>query len=187
MREEPESDPVSTGVDPGLDEAAPAAADAAATQDPVAAATLAAPSAAASEGLFDVKEVIRYLVVGGGGTAIGWLIYELIYFLNPLTSARATSSWLIGYLWGVIQQHWMHRRWTFTDDGPYLSSLGRAYIAYSGGLVASVATNAIITLGLEWHHRIGWVGAVGASVLVNYFALRHYAFGGTSDPADEPR
>ena len=35
----------------------------------------------------------RYLLAGAIGFAISLVLYELVYFLNPLDALRAPSSW----------------------------------------------------------------------------------------------
>ena len=124
-----------------------------------------------------LPEKVRFIIVGGFGVLIGWLIYNTIYLLNPIDDYRATSSWLIGYLIGISQQHGMH--WAFTFQGNrrhYGSSLRRAYIAYSGALVLSTVINYIMVEIQGFHYQLAWVVSVGASVVMNYTLLRKFSF-----------
>ncbi len=119
----------------------------------------------------------KYLSVGVIGNAIGWIIYNLIYILNPYDWNKATTTWLVSYLIGVAQQHEMHRRWTFFDsEEKYISSLGKSYLAYSLGLVISTLVNFSLVNSLDVHIQISWFLSVVSSVVVNYIFLKRLAF-----------
>jgi len=125
----------------------------------------------------DLPEQARYIIVGGSGVAIGWLMYNIIYILNPAESYRATSSWLTSYLFAVVLQHSLHYRLTFKNSTtPYLRSLTGAFTAYSGGLVVTTILNAGLTEGLQFHHQFAWLISVGSSVVLNYILLKRFAF-----------
>ena len=124
-----------------------------------------------------LPEFQRFVIAGLIGLGFGWVIYQFLYLLNPLDELRATSTWIIAYLIGILGQHALHRWLTFHDsDATYWMSLRRAYLTYSGGLLLSTGVNWI---SVEWgglHHQLSWATAMAASLLSNYFLLKFYAF-----------
>jgi len=125
----------------------------------------------------DFSRVKRYLFFGTVGNIIGWIIYNVIFFSNPFAWNKATTSWLLSYLIGVAQQHEMHRRWTFSESKQkYLDSLKNSYLAYSLGLIVSTIANYYFVYDLEIGLQVSWLLSVIASVVVNYFALKRFAF-----------
>ncbi len=130
-------------------------------------------------------DFVRYVVVGGSGLLLGWFVYNMIYVLIPFDTYRATFAWVIGYLIGVWQQHGMH--WLFTFERgvhSYPQSLGRAYLAYSSGLIITPPANFIMVEILHLHHQLVWFILVGSMTLINFVLLRRYAF---TQPAERER
>jgi putative flippase GtrA len=80
---------------------------------------------------FKIPEKIRMILIAVIGGIIGWITYECIYWLNPLHSCRASSSWLLEFMIGTARQHAMHRWFTFRHTGSYWGSLLKAYLYYS--------------------------------------------------------
>jgi putative flippase GtrA len=118
----------------------------------------------------------RFAVVGLGGIAIGFVVYNLIYWANPF-EPRATISWAFASVVGVWRQHGLHRLLTFQDRrAHYATSLGLAYVAYSIGIVGSTALNWWLTQFLNFHHLLAWLLCVASAVVVNYFLLERVAF-----------
>ena len=127
--------------------------------------------------LNSLPEKVRYVIIGGfSSLIIGWFVYNIIYYLNPLPH-RATSSWFIAYLFAVWQQHGMH--WKFTFDNrrlPYLESLRNAYGAYSVGLILSTAVNYFLTESAEINIQIAWLISSISGVAFNFVLLRKMSF-----------
>lgn len=118
----------------------------------------------------------KFIIVGVGGVAIGFVVYNIIYYLNPI-EPRATTSWLLASLIGVWRQHALHRWLTFHDrKGSYAASLGMSYVAYSTSIVASTILNWILTDAFGMNHLIAWAIALGSSVAMNYTMLERFAF-----------
>ena len=68
------------------------------------------------ERFFTLPRPIRFAVVGSGGLAIGFVVYNVIYWLNPF-EPRATIAWIVASLLGVMRQHWLHKQLTFNYAG----------------------------------------------------------------------
>jgi len=118
----------------------------------------------------------RFAIVGFGGVAIGFVVYNAIYWLNPL-EPRATTSWAIASVLGVWRQHALHRLLTFHDRNVgYMSSLGLAYVAYSLGIVGSTVLNWWLTEVVNLHHLLAWGICLASATGVNYFLLERLAF-----------
>jgi len=123
----------------------------------------------------NLPEIVRMIIIAVVGAGIGFISYELIYYVNPLET-RASSSWAFAFIIGVFRQHALHRHFTFSDEKPYWKSLIRAYIMYSGAL--------FITSGLNWYltevqminHRLAWVTCLILSALISLVFLKKYVF-----------
>jgi len=128
-----------------------------------------------SEGRKD-NSLFRYIVTGSFGIIISWFFYSLIYQINPLQNYRATSSWFIGYNLAVVQQHYLHMKFTFHGTKNYFKSLLGAYKAYSLGLILSTIINLILIQIYQLDHQLAWLISSGCSFFVNYILLRKMAF-----------
>ena len=120
-------------------------------------------------------ENVRLMATATLGAAIGYATYEIIYLVNPLPY-RATTSWLLGFLVGVLRQHALHRWLTFTTKPPYWRSLGRAYIMYSGAAGTTTFLNWMLTEVLRIHHRVAWLACIAATALISLVFLKRYVF-----------
>ena len=78
---------------------------------------------------------IRFIIVGGAGTSIAWLVYNLLYLTLPF-EPKAIIAWIICYIYSVAKNHTLHRNFTFFTDNKY-SRIIQAYLAYSLGLFVS--------------------------------------------------
>jgi putative flippase GtrA len=127
--------------------------------------------------LHSLPEFHRFIIAGTVGLGLGWVVYQLLYLLNPLQELRATSTWMIAYLMGIFGQHALHRWLTFHDSQvAYWQSLRRAYLTYAGGLILTTAVNWVCVELVGLHHQVGWAIAMGSSLLFNYLALKFYVF-----------
>ena len=125
-----------------------------------------------------IPEKLRFIIVGGGGLAIGWVIYTLIYILLSGIDNRATIAWILGYFVAVIRQHGLHYWLTFTNSAdPYLRSLLSAFAAYSVGGVLTTLLNYFLNETMGLHYQLAWAISVGSSVGINYVLLSRFAFG----------
>ena len=125
-----------------------------------------------------LPEKVRLVLTAILGATIGWITYEVLYWLNPLTTYRATTSWGLSFLVGVAMQHGLHRWLTFTHQSPYLRSLGRAYLFYSGSALLGALTNYYLTVILGVHHRLAWLVCLGFTALSGVFFLKRFVFVG---------
>ncbi len=125
-----------------------------------------------------LPEKVRLVLTATLGATIGWVTYEVLYWLNPLTRYRATTSWGLSFLVGVARQHGLHRWLTFTHKSPYWRSLGRAYLYYSVSALLGALTNYYLTVILGVHHRLAWLVCLGFTALISVFFLKRLVFVG---------
>tara|TARA_Y100000588_G_scaffold355897_1_gene411563 strand:- start:24 stop:425 length:402 start_codon:yes stop_codon:yes gene_type:complete len=124
-----------------------------------------------------VPQAYRFVIVGGIGTIIGWFIYNAIYIVNPMLEYRASISWSVSYVAGVIIQHGMHYSLTFREsESNYFDSLRGAYFSYSLVLLFSTVFNGIIVEIIEIGHQISWFLTTIISAVMSYFLLRRFSF-----------
>jgi len=118
---------------------------------------------------------VRLVCTACIGVLIGLLTYEIVYALNPL-QPRAASSWLLAYAIGIARQHALHRWLSFDHYAPYWSSLGRAYLMYSGSALLGTALNAVLTQDFGLHHRLAWLACLGVTSAISLLMLRRFVF-----------
>lgn len=122
-----------------------------------------------------LPETARLVFVAIIGSLIGLLVYEIIYYLNPV-EPRASISWLLSFAIGVPRQHALHRWLTFADEGPYWASLKRAYILYTSLAVLTTALNYLLVVTLNLHHRIAWLICIATVGGINLFVLKRFVY-----------
>jgi uncharacterized membrane protein YjjB (DUF3815 family) len=125
---------------------------------------------------FKIPEKIRMIIIAIFGGIIGWITYECIYWINPLHSFRASSSWLLEFTLGTARQHAMHRWFTFKHNGPYWNSLFRAYLYYSLTACIGTGTNYFLTERLHIYHRIAWITCLFITATISLFALKRIVY-----------
>ena len=119
----------------------------------------------------------RFVLVGILGVVIGWFVYNLLLVLNPIEQYKATTTWVLAYIFGIWQQHGLHRALTFENTVvPYERSLKRSFLAYLVGFLISTPINFTLVEILGFGIQISWGASVLASTLVNYYFLKIFAF-----------
>ena len=125
----------------------------------------------------EFPEGYRYLVVGGGGVILGWIIYNLIFWLNPFEQNRATTSWAVSYFLAIIRQHALHYHLTFSSSkSTYFESLIGAFGAYGIGWIITTMANGIIMSRFTSDHQIAFFATLCIGFTFNYFLLKKFAF-----------
>lgn len=59
------------------------------------------------------QEFLLFLISGGIGTALFYLLYEFLYVSFPFQHYKATLCWVISYLCSIVWQLELHRRLAF--------------------------------------------------------------------------
>ncbi len=121
------------------------------------------------------SEFVRMLIVAMTGAIVGFITYEIVYYLNPF-SPKSTLSWIIAFIIGVVRQHALHRNFTFQYKTPYLKSLYRAYVVDFGALLCSSCLNWFLSEILNLNHRLTWVICLLSTALISLAFLKKYIF-----------
>ena len=125
----------------------------------------------------DRKELSNFITIGVLGNAVGWLFYAAIFHLLPFDNFKPTISWIISFHFGVLIQHFLHRRFTFQDsEHPYLSSLIKTYISYIGILFFGLIVNLSLNELLKIYHHFSWFLTLAASIPASFVILKKFAF-----------
>ena len=120
-------------------------------------------------------ENIRLVLTAIIGALIGFITYEIIYYFNPI-SPKASSSWFLSFIIGVVRQHGLHRWLTFSHKTSYWKSLYRAYVMYSGSLLITSGFNWVLTEVVLLNHRIAWGCCLLMTALISLIFLKKYVF-----------
>ena len=123
------------------------------------------------------NQIPSFLLVGIFGNLIGWIVYYSVYVSLTIESYKPTISWLISFHFGVLLQHFLHRRFTFRESlNPYIISLIRTYLSYMGLLIFGLIINFSLNELLKINHHISWLLTLGASVPISFVLLKKFAF-----------
>ena len=122
-----------------------------------------------------LPETVRLVLTALIGACIGYVTYEVVFFLNPL-EPRAASSWLVAFWISVPRQHALHRWLTFGEACPYWPSLARAYVFYTGVAAATTGLDWVLVESLGWHHRLAWLVCIVLTGLSSWLLLKRTVF-----------
>lgn len=122
------------------------------------------------------REYVRYLLIASFNTAFFLILYELIYWWDPLGFYPATIAWSSAYSVGVVEAHYVHRRFTFKSNASYKESLYWAIFVYGIIGIISTITEHILVYEFDVHHRIAWAINMSAFGFMMFIGLRLLAF-----------
>ncbi len=125
--------------------------------------------------LYKQSETVRMLVVALTGVVLGFITYEILYYINPF-SPKGTISWVVAFLIGIARQHALHRYFTFQLKTSYFKSLFRAYVVDVGALFFSTGLNWFLSEILHWNHRTVWVCCLLSTAFISLILLKRYIF-----------
>lgn len=116
------------------------------------------------------KELARFLIVGGSGTAVNYLVLTLTFhYLHwPLILAALISNET-----AMICNFFCHEHWTFNGDrhGTRKVRFGRYQLVATGGIIiTSVFLDILVRFGL--HYLVANAVAIAIAVSWN-FAMSH--------------
>ncbi|HMS18168.1 MAG TPA: GtrA family protein [Planctomycetota bacterium] len=122
------------------------------------------------------EEIVRFMVSGGLGSSIFYLIYLLVYQRRIVNGHNSAFSWAVAYAIAAWFTHQFHRRLTFHWRTNYWESLRRTYAVYGVALVISTLIQDGLTYRLQWNHNLAFFMTLTATGCFNYLALRHWGF-----------
>lgn len=121
------------------------------------------------------SEIFRMFIIAGIGVVLGFLTYEVIYYFNSF-SQKATLSWMIAFVIGIVRQHALHRYFTFAHKGSYVKSLYKAFVVDIGALVFSTVLHLFLVEVVHLHHRWVWGICLLSTALISLVFLKVYIF-----------
>jgi len=138
------------------------------------------------------EEPIRFLVIGGINTLVGYGLFAfMLWLLTPLISPWAQSSFRVialagSHSYAVIQWvNWatcvpfstfMMRRFVFKKGGSYLKQVGRAYGVYlPAQLVASVVLILCVRI-FGFAPLVGQAISIVFSTIISYLGHKFFTF-----------
>lgn len=127
---------------------------------------------------------IRFLLVGGANTALGFCTFRLA--LRALGDRPAASglAQAISYAIGFCISYALNRRWTFSAaGGAHRRAFPRFVAAQLGALALSTSLIQIGVLRAGLRPTISWVLATGIVTVVNFTTQRFWVFSATSGAA----
>ena len=123
------------------------------------------------------EQLSKFAVVGVLGNLVGWLIYTGIYHSLAFEIYKPTISWAISFHFGVIIQHFLHRRYTFSENlTPYLPSLIKTYLSYLVNFVVCLFSNLLFNEYFQFYHHVAWLLTLLISIPISFIMLKYYAF-----------
>lgn len=124
-------------------------------------------------GLLRGSTVLRFLVVGGGLTALYSVLAALATTYLPLAKPlSAAGAWVLCIPLGF----WCQRRFTFRDATPHR----RALWLYAGtqimGLCIAATASQLFARGVFWPDLAVHLGAAGVAAILSYLVNRLIIF-----------
>lgn len=122
------------------------------------------------------QEMVRYMMSGGLGTLLFYLLYEVLYWASLWPGHNATLSWFCAYITSILWTHRFHRGMTFRWDNPYWRSLRRTYVVYVFSWAATTGMMFVLVEQAGVEHHLAFCGTILASGCLNYLLLRNWSF-----------
>jgi putative flippase GtrA len=124
------------------------------------------------------KEYGRFVLSGTIGTAIFYVMYELVYrLLEGVIPFAVPVSWTSTYVVSILFQHCLHARIAFQNwhsvsatRAIYLKSLMAVYVAYALSLVVSPILSAAFDF-VHIDHRLSFWLCIALTGALNYLTV----------------
>jgi len=124
------------------------------------------------------KEFIRFTALGFFTVSCMLLLYLLLRFLLPEVgeALEASIAWFISYAVTSVLAHYVHRRFTFGSDAPYMRSLVVAITVYSVTLLTSTVAMYLVVDLWNGDDLITALLLEPTTGILNFLGLRVLAF-----------
>ena len=127
----------------------------------------------APKDLFNPRNVVRFLLVGGATTACQYVVLTL---LVELLHVKADVASPIGYGIGAAVSYVMNRFWTFKSDLPHAQSLPRFIVMIGVGLLLSFVMMHVLVDFAGIYYLLAQVLTTGIVMLSNYLLAASWVF-----------
>ena len=129
----------------------------------------------ASLAFWQRNEQTRFLLVGAFNTAFGYLVFVVLYLLAGSRLHYLLVAVLAHFL-AVIVAFLCHRHLVFRSRGPWFGEFARYNLSILGVMLAGLLGLFLLVSGLLLHPLPAQAIVTCLSVIVSYFAHRHFSF-----------
>lgn len=123
--------------------------------------------------------LIRYLVVGGLGTAAHLATLASVVELLGLPVLAGSVA---GFTVALALSYLLNRYWTFGTGRPGLGSFWRYALVCVAGLGLNVAMMYALVHWLHWRYMVAQLSVIFVVPISNYLFSRHWAFAAGRGP-----
>ena len=121
----------------------------------------------------------KFIIVGGIGTIVNFLVYNLIlYLLGKASQLIITLAWLCGVEAGIINNFVLHEHWTFAPENLDKSKKSvtirclEFHLSNIGYIIITTATIYLLSILIGPKPILNWLGAITIGLIWNYFIAR---------------
>ncbi len=122
------------------------------------------------------EDFVRYFFIACLNSIFMFSIYQLIYWLDLMSTYTAEIAWFFSFIIGTIEAHYVHRRFTFKSTAPYGESLYWVIFVYSIILVLSTLMISSLINTFDIQYQMAWVINNVIFGLFFFAGLRFVAF-----------
>ena len=118
-------------------------------------------------------QILKFIIVGLGSTALNFCIYSIIY---KLTFAINLASF-IGYSVGLLNSFYFSDNWVFSGSRNKKTNYALFLffgIYFLGGLEMALIINFVDNY--IQNHKIAWIGGVFVAAMNNYLCSKYLLF-----------
>ena len=118
-------------------------------------------------------QILKFITVGLGSTALNFCIYSIIYHLT----LRINIASFIGYSFGLLNSFYFSDNWVFTRSRNKKNNYALFFfivIYFVGGLEMALIIN--IVDKLIYNHKIAWIFGAFVASMNNYLLSKYFLF-----------
>ena len=123
------------------------------------------------------RRLFRFAVVGVAGFIVDG---GLLHWLVASGACGPIAARAISFPVAVLATWYLHRRITFPDRGPVLSSMWRYLLVSSAGTTLNFVMYSALVVSVGWmaaQPLLPFAIASAIAMVFNYLGARHFAFG----------
>ncbi len=124
------------------------------------------------------RQVIRYIIVGGLGTAAHLVVLTMSVEWFQLDVIRASIA---GFLAALSVSYVLNHHWTFESPRSRLSSFWRYFVVSVSGLMLNTAMVYAMVEYLHWWYLTAQISVILVVPTSNFLLNRYWAFAPSPD------
>lgn len=126
---------------------------------------------ASGAGLYPVRQLLRFAVVGVGSNVIGYLLYLLITYLGVAPKLAMTVLYGVGVFTGFVG----NRKYTFAHQGGRSTGL-RYLMAHSLGYLINLSIQLIMVDHLGYAHQLAQALGICVVAALLFVMFKYFVF-----------